>query len=344
MKAVVIREHSSEPNNLLWEERPEPDPAHGEVRVRVQAVSLNHLDTWVRRGLPGHSFPLPLVPGSDAAGVVDALGPGTSGKLSEGDRVILAPSFGCGRCRSCAEGQEQLCRRFQIRGESCDGVNQELVCCPESHVLPCPAGLSPAEAAAMPLVFLTAWHMLVGRCAVRPGQTVLLHAAGSGVSSAGIQIAKLAGCRVIATAGQDRKLALATRLGADYTINYREEDWPARARELAGKEGVDVVVDHIGADTLSQSLALLNKGGKVVSCGTTSGALVEINMARIFFLGLSLLGSTMGSRGELHRIVQLAGEGKLKPVLDTILPWSDVAKGHERLAERDVAGKIVLEL
>ena len=232
MRALVIREHASDPASLAFEDRPEPEPGPGQVRVRIHAVALNHLATWVRRGLPGHRFPLPIVPGSDGAGVIDAVGEGCASKLAGGDRVVVAPGFGCGLCGRCAGGQEQLCRGYGILGETCDGTNQELICLDEARVLRIPDHLDLTAAAAVPLVFLTAWHMLISRCGVTAGQTVLVHAAGSGVSSAAIQIADLAGCTVLATASSDHKLALATR----GSFMAPSKDWPlSAARPAAGR-------------------------------------------------------------------------------------------------------------
>src|SRR5262245_27526191 len=220
-------------------------PGPREVRVRVRAVGLNHLDVWVRRGVPGHVFPLPLVPGCDVSGVVDALGPGATG-VAPGDEVVIGPLLSCGRCPACRAGEEPHCREAQILGESRDGGCAEYVVVPDVNVHPKPPGLDVIAAAAVPLTFLTAWHMLHARARLQAGERVLVHAAGSGVSSAAIQIAMLSGARVLATAGTDEKCARARSLGAEAAVNYRTQDFVVEARRWAGKTGVDVVIDHVG--------------------------------------------------------------------------------------------------
>ncbi len=340
MKAVVIREHGSY-DKLLFEERETPEPGPGQVRIRVHAAGLNHLDTWVRRGVEGAKFPLPLIPGSDAAGIVDAVGPGVT-RWVAGDAVILAPGMGCGECAVCATGQDQLCRRYAIFGETCDGACADFVVCPARNVLPRPEGMSDPEAASFGLTFLTAWHMLVGRAELRPHETVLIHAAGSGVSVAAIQIARMIGARVLVTAGSEAKLSKAKELGAEEGIPYRELDFAKEVRKLTAKRGVDVVIDHVGEETFSRSVQCLSKGGRLVTCGGTSGPSIATDVRLVFFKGLSILGSTMGSLGELHTIVEHFRRGDFRPVIHSVLPMSEVREGHRILQDREVVGKVIL--
>ena len=341
MKAVVVREHGG-PEALLLEERPVPAPGPGEALLRVRAVALNHLDVWVRRGVPGHPFPLPLVPGCDIAGTLEALGPGAHPSFVPGDPVLAAPGVSCGACAECARGDDHLCRGYGILGETCDGGCAEFAVVPARNLLPHPAGMEPERAAAIPLVFLTAWHMLMERARVRPGETVLVHAAGSGVSSAAIQIAKVAGARVLATAGSDAKAEKARALGADEAVNYGAEDFASEVRRLTGRRGADVIVDHVGPDTWDGNIRSLAKGGRLVLCGSTSGFEVKVDTRVLFFKSLSLLGSTMGSRGELYEVLRLVEAGRLRPVVDSVLPLAEVREGHRRLEAREVFGKVVL--
>jgi NADPH:quinone reductase-like Zn-dependent oxidoreductase len=340
MRAVVIEEHGG-PERLRIVERPDPEPGPGQVRVRIRAAALNHLDLWVRHGIPGVRYPLPLVPGCDGAGLVDALGPGVAG-LEPGRACVLAPAVACGRCEACARGEDHFCRDYGILGEHRDGTCADFIVVPARNVLPKPENLSFEEAAAMPLVFLTAWHMLVERAKLRPGETVLIHAAGSGVSTAGIQIAELLGARILVTAGSREKLDRALELGAEEGINYREQDVSAEVRRLTDKRGVDVVFDHVGRDTWDANIRSLARGGRLVFCGNTSGPLAETSLPHVFFKGLSLLGSTMGSLGEVHEILSLAERGDLAPVVDRVLPMTQVAEGHRVLEDREAFGKVVL--
>jgi len=340
MKAVVIHEHGGV-ENLKIEEVEVPSPAQDEVLVQVKAVSLNHLDIWVRKGVPGQKMPLPMIPGCDVAGVVRKTGPLVRG-VKAGDRVVIAPGISCGRCTSCLTGQDNLCASYGIIGENRDGGCAEYICVPRENVIAIPGKLNFNEAAAIPLVFLTAWHMLAARAQVKPGEDVLIHAAGSGVSSAGIQIARLLGARVIATAGSDAKLKRAKELGADETINYRKFDFYVELRRMTGKTGVDVILDHIGADTWEKNIRSLRKGGRLVTCGVTSGYEVATDIRYIFFRSLSILGSTMGTRGELLQIMRMIERGMLKPIVDSTYPMSRIADAHRRVESRKAFGKVVV--
>ncbi len=342
MRAVVIREHGGI-DRLLMEEYPIPEPGPGEIRIAVQAVGMNHLDVWVRRGVPGHRFPLPIIPGCDISGTVDLAGAGTE-RFRAGDGVVVAPGYSCGHCLHCRSGQDALCRRYGIRGESCDGGCTEFVVVPETSLFPKPVSLSFAEAAAMPLVFLTAWHMLVERARLRAGEKVLIHAAGSGVSTAAIQIARLLGARVLATAGSAEKCRLATELGAEQAVNYRETDFRAEVKQWTGKAGVEVALDHVGEETFGPTLACLAKGGRYVTCGSTSGFEMNTDFRLVFFKSLTILGSTMGSDHELETVLGLAGEGRLRPVLEQTLPLEKVGQAHRHLESRRAMGKTVLVL
>ncbi len=340
MRALRIHEHGG-PEVLKFEERPEPSAGPGQVLVEIQAAGVNHLDTWVRRGVPGHHFPLPITPGADGAGVIRALGPGVEG-LAVGERVAIAPGYSCGRCEACLSGRDHYCRHYGIYGESADGTDCEFIAVAAASVLPLPPGLSVEAAAAVSLVFLTAWEMLMVKGRVTGADTVLVHAAGSGVSSAAIQIARYAGARVIATASSDEKLARARALGAQETLNYSDPAWPQAVRALTEKRGCDLIVDHVGAATFAGSLRALAAGGRILCCGASSGPEFSADLRPIFFKNLAIVGSTMGSRGTLPRIYRLVADGTFKAVIDSVLPLADVAEAHRRLAERSQFGKIVL--
>lgn len=342
MRALVIREHGG-PEVLKLEDRPVPEPGPGEARVAVRAAALNHLDTWVRRGIPGVTFPLPIVPGCDGAGIVDALGPGAAG-AKVGDRVSIAPGIGCGHCEACAAGRDSLCRRYGILGETRDGTCAERVVVPARNLIPMPEGQSFEEAAAWPLTFLTAWHMLTRRVELRPGETVLIHAAGSGVSAAAIPMSRLLGAVVIATAGSDAKCARALELGAHHAVNYETASFSDEVRRITAKRGVDAIVNHVGAKTFEADVKLLVKGGRLVTCGATGGYEMKTDFRLVFFKSLSILGSTMGSLGEVHELARLIAHGKLRPTIDSTFPLEQAAAAHARLAERAVFGKVVLRV
>ena len=342
MKALRIHEHGDF-DVLKVETLPDPEPGPGEILLRVKAAGINHLDTWVRRGVPGHQFPLPITPGSDGAGVVEALGAGVSG-FSVGERLAVAPGYSCGRCEACLSGRDHYCRRYGIYGESGDGTDCELFRLPVANALPIPDSLSFEEAAAIPLVFLTAWEMLVAKGGIRGGDTVLVHAAGSGVSTAAIQIARYFGARVIATASSDEKLAKAAELGAHETVNYSDPEWPKTIRALTAKRGCDLIVDHVGEATFAGSLRSLAAGGRILCCGASSGPAFSADLRPLFFKNLAIVGSTMGSRGTLPEILRLAGEGTFKAVVDRVYPLDRAGDAHRRVAERAQFGKIVLSV
>lgn len=342
MRAVVMTARGG-PEVLEAREVPAPVPGPGEVRVRVRAVALNHLDLWVRRGVASPKLPLPHLLGSDVAGEVESWGPGVA-DLAEGARVLVNPGVSCGHCEACLTGHDNLCRRYGILGEHRPGGYGEFVVVPRANVLPIPGGLDFVSAAAVPLASLTAWQMVFDKADVKPWQTVLVMAAGSGVSSWAIQFAKLAGARVIATAGDDAKLALARELGADEAINYRAEDYGARVKALTNGEGVDAALDHTGAENWQTTLRALKWGGALVTCGATSGYEAVTPLGQVFYKQLRILGSTMGRKGDLFKIARLLDAGRLRPVVADALPLERAAEAHERLASRDFFGKLVLEV
>lgn len=340
MKAIAFRNHGG-PEVLELMDLPTPEPRAREVRVKVKAVALNHLDLWVRTGWPGLKLALPHVLGSDVAGVVDAVGAEVS-DLPVGTEVLVNPGLSCGVCERCLSGEDVLCRRYQIVGEDVAGGYAEFVCVPRQNILLKPPKLSFEEAACLPLTFLTAWHMLFGRAHLRPGETVLIHAAGSGVGSAAVQLARLSGATVIATASTPGKLGKAKALGADHLINYAEADFLDEVKKLTSRRMVDVVFEHVGATTWEKSIACLSKGGRLVICGATTGHDVKIDLRTLFYKSISLLGSTMGSKSELFKVMELVELGRLVPVLDRVLPLEKAAEAHGLLSTRQTFGNVVL--
>ncbi len=327
MKAVRIDQHGGG-DVLRVVDVPEPIARPGEVIVKVTHVGLNHLDVWVRRGVDSHAFPLPLIPGSDVVGV----------REDTGDRVVLHPGYGCEQCTTCEYGRHDLCRNYAIRGETVDGGMCERVAVPESHLLPCP--LEPADAAALPLSLLTAWHMLVGRAGIRPGQTVLIQAGASGVGSLAIQIAKLHGADVAVTASTPEKRARCLKLGADHAWAY--EETRDRVRDWTSRRGVDIAMDHVGENSWNASVRALARGGTLVTCGATTGHNASIDLRVLFFKQLSLLGCTMGTMDEMREAWAAVSKGVIRPVLDRVLPMTELAEAHRLLENRAIAGKVVV--
>jgi NADPH:quinone reductase-like Zn-dependent oxidoreductase len=342
MRAVGLRRHG-DPSVLELADLPDPTPGAGEALVEVRACALNRLDIWVRGGLPGVRLPLPHVLGSDIAGVVTAAGPGVDPAWI-GRPVVVSPGVSCGRCEQCLAGWDNLCPRYGILGEQLPGGYCERIAVPQANLLPKPEALDFVAAAAVPLTFLTAWQMLVVRAAIRPGQVVLLHAAGSGVGVAGLQIARLHGARVIALAGSEAKLERARELGAEATILSSDPEWEKKVRALpqVGKRGVDVVFEHTGAATWEPSLRLCRRGGVVVTCGATSGFAATTDLRQVFFRQLQILGSTMGSKALLFPILDHVARGALRPVVDRTFPLAEAAEAHRYLDRREQFGKVVL--
>jgi NADPH:quinone reductase-like Zn-dependent oxidoreductase len=340
MKAVVFNQHGG-PEVLEYTDVPDPTIKANEVLIQVKACALNHLDVWARGGLPGIEIPLPHILGSDIAGVVREVG-GLVSWVRAGDEVILQPGVSCGHCIECLAGRDNLCRDYDMLGYRRDGGYAELVAAPGVNVIPKPKNSSWEEAAALPLVTLTAWHMLVTRANVQPGEDVLIHAAGSGVGSIGIQVAKLRGARVIATASSDEKLAKARELGADEVVNYSGDDWPREVKRLTNKKGVDVVFEHTGAATWPGSIASLKTNGRLVTCGATSGFAAQTDLRQVFYKHITILGSFMGSKSELLDAMKFIESGRIRAVVDQALPLADARRAHELMEDRAQFGKIVL--
>jgi NADPH:quinone reductase-like Zn-dependent oxidoreductase len=342
VKAILFRQHGG-PEVLQYIDVPEPEPRPNEVLVRVRACALNHLDLWVRGGLPNVPIPLPHIPGSDVAGEISKVGAEIT-TVHVGQKVVLAPGVTCGKCPACISGRDNLCRQFTNLGYMIDGGCAEFVRVPEVNCLPYSENLSFEEAAAVPLVFQTAWHMLVDRAQLRPGEDVLILGAGSGVGSAAIQIAKFFGARVITTAGSDSKLEKARQLGADHVINHKSQKIRDEVRRITSKRGVDVVFEHVGTATWDDSLASLALAGRLVTCGNTTGYDTKLDLRFLFSRQLSLLGSYMGAKSELHTIMKLVAAGRLKPVVDRVFPLAEAAAAHTYLESSQQFGKVVLKV
>ena len=338
MKAVFFTRHGG--NEVLeYGDRPDPVPGAGEVRVALKAAALNRLDVFVRNGIP--DVPLPQIPGADGSGVVDALGDGVDG-LAAGDRVLLQPGLSDERCEFCRSGEQSLCVAYRILGEHVAGTFAELVVVPRRNVFPIPPGLSFVEAAAFPLVYQTAWRMVVGRARVRPGETVLIHGVGGGVAGAVLEIARLGGARVIATTSGAAKAAAAREAGAELVIDYRKEDVAAAVRKHTARRGVDVVVDMVGEATWMTSLKSAAKGGRIVTCGATSGPNPKEEIRLIFWKQLSILGSTMANDHEFRALLSAVAAGRLRPRVDRTFPLPQAAEAYRRMEAGEQHGKIVL--
>ena len=342
MKAIVFHQHGG-PEVLKYTDAPEPVIRANEVLVRVKACALNHLDLWVRLGIHGVPIPLPHIPGSDVAGEIAQLGADVT-TVRVGQKVVLAPGVTCGKCAACLSGQDNRCRNFTNLGYMIDGGCAEFVRVPEVNCMPYPENLNFEEAASIPLVFQTAWHMLIARAELQPGEDVLILGAGSGVGSAAIQIAKFFGARVIATAGSDAKLQKGKGLGADHLINHKSQKIREEVRRITGKRGVDVVFEHVGTATWDESFASLAPSGRLVTCGATTGFDARVDLRFLFSRQLSLLGSYMGTKSELLTVMKLVAEGRFQPVVDRVFPLAACAEAHAYLESSSQFGKVVLKV
>jgi NADPH:quinone reductase-like Zn-dependent oxidoreductase len=342
MKAVYITEHGGI-EKLIYGTLPDPVPTGNEILVQVKACGVNHMDLWVRRGLPFLRLRFPFILGMDIAGEVAAVGSQRDTHLL-GSRVVVNPGVSCGRCERCLSGWDNLCSQYRLIGEQVPGGYAQLMKVPVQNVVPLPPKVPFEVAACLPVVFITAWNMVFDKARLQAGEWVLVHAGGSGIGSAAIQLARLVGTNIITTAGSDEKVAKALELGADFGINYQSKDFLHEVRRITKKRGVDVVVEHIGGEVWERSLLCLAVGGRLVSCGATAGYQPKTDLRHVFFRNLKILGATMGCKAWLVNIVRLVQEGKLQPVLDRVMPLKHVREAHQLMEQRQHFGKLVLTL
>ncbi|RME84055.1 MAG: alcohol dehydrogenase [Caldilineae bacterium] len=342
MKAIGFYEHG-DIDKLQFLELPRPEPARGEVLINVKAVALNHLDLWVLGGLPALKLEMPHIGGSDIAGLIAGLGDGVVG-LQVGQRVVVNPTLSCGNCAWCRRGEDSLCDEFGVIGEHCRGGAAEYVVVPARNVMPMPDDFSFIEAAAVPLVFLTAWRALITRGQLRPGESVLILGASGGVASAAIQIARLAGATVYAVTSSPDKMEKARALGADWVVDRTQENWSSAVYNATNRQGVDLVLENVGAATWFDSLRSARKGGRIVTYGATSGPRPQTDIRYIFWKQLTILGTTMSTRSEFDDVMNLVWQGKLKPVVDSVFPMEEAHAAYRRLQAGEQFGKVVIEI
>jgi NADPH:quinone reductase-like Zn-dependent oxidoreductase len=342
MVAAVLRHHGDR-DAVQLEDVPIPEPAPGGVRIRVRACALNWLDVGIRRGPKFGAIPLPLIGGGDIAGVVDAIGPEVTG-WKPGDEVVVYPLITCGVCEFCRRGEPTTCPEHRIIGEHVNGGLATYTVVPANTLIAKPKGLSFVEAAALPVVMMTAWHMLITVGKLHVGEYALIMGASGGVASMGIQIARHAGAVVFTTTSTPEKARRAAELGAHYVINYRAEDWVKRVLELTNGRGVDLVQDNVGAATWPDGLRALARNGRLVPCGSHSGTSFNLDIAQIYHRQLKILGSNGGTYSELVDGLALVEQGHVRPVVDRVLPLSQIHEGHRILEEADHFGKVVIEI
>ncbi|MFQ6088431.1 MAG: zinc-binding dehydrogenase [Candidatus Methanofastidiosia archaeon] len=342
MKAVVFHEHGGV-EKLSYEEVEDPIVESREVLIKVKACALNHLDLHVRKGIPGLKLKLPHILGSDISGVVEKVGEEVFG-VEEGQNVVINPGLSCGKCEFCLQGEDSLCIKYRIIGEHVPGGYAEFLKVPGKNVILFPDEFSFEDVASVPLVFMTAWRMLVSRGKLKPGEDILILGASGGVGTASVQIAKLCGLRVFATTSSEEKTKKLSKLGTDHIIDYTRVDFAKEIKNLTKKRGVDIVVDCVGATTWRQSLQSLAKNGRLLTCGATTGPNPETDLRYIFWNQLHIIGSTMGTKKELLDVLKLVWQRKLKPVVDRVLPLKDARKAHELMEARSQFGKLVLRV
>ncbi len=340
MRAVVIQEHG-DLDKLIYTQVPDPAPGPHEVIIKVKACALNHLDIWTRLGMPGIQIPMPHILGSDVSGEITALGKNVK-SLKVGKRVIASPGLLPKNDPLAGTDWESLSDSYKILGFQVNGGYAEYVKIPAQNIIPVSDRLTFEEWAALPLVFTTAWHMLITRAELKKGETVLIHAAGSGVGMAGIKIAKQIGAKIITTVGSDEKVKRAREIGAHHVINYRKTEFDKEVQLYTDGRGVDVVLEHIGPETFNKSLACLKKKGRLVTCGVTSGPSVQFDLRFLFVRQYSVMGCYMGGIAELKKVVKWVEAGKLKPVVDKTFPLKEAGRAQERMLARQNFGKIVL--
>ena len=339
MRAIVYETGGVEA--LVIQDIPEPQPDGGEVLLRVKACAMNHLDVWATKNPTERRFGGPRIMGSDVAGVVERLGPGVTG-YSPGDRVLVAPGLSCHNCRQCQLGRHADCAEYKLLGVRLDGGYSELMRIPAVNLAPLPDNISFEDGASIPLVFITAWRMLVEKAQIQPGEWVLVNSAGSGVGIAAIQIATLFGGRVIATASTEVKRRKGLEIGAEAAVDYTRPGWSKEVVALADGRGVDISTDSAGGEILAETLETMAHGGRVVSCGNTSSSSWDFDFGQVRARHLSFMSSFMGSNGYLHEVLRYVKTGQLKPVVHQVFPFERVQEAHRAMINRDNFGKIVL--
>ena len=342
MNAIIFHHHGGI-DQLVQEDIPLPTLGEREILVKVKACALNHLDIWIRQGIPAYNVPLPHVSGSDVAGVIHQVGTDVT-TVSVGDAVILSPGLSCWRCDWCLSGRDNLCPHFRVLGAQVDGGYAEYVKAPAVNAIPLPPTFSFEEAAAFPLVSVTAWHMLFSLANLQPGETILVMGAGSGVGSIAIQMASMIGARVLTTVGAKEKFAKAEALGADVVIDHSREDVLKRVHDVTKTQGAHVVIEHIGEQVWDVCLRALAHGGRLVTCGATTGGTVKVDLRHLFSRQLTIKGSYMGTRAELRQAIHLLSQGQLKPVVDKVFPLTEARNAQEYLLSRKAFGKVVLRV